>query len=104
MPNNEITTEQLFDVLLETTKGLDKNSQELPDDSFQEQPIGYDWKILTPKFDLTSTKSPVLPTTVKTDNITTTQRAFTTRNSISRVKVNVVLVLGFSWLIYTFLQ
>ena len=92
MPNNEITTEQLFDVLLETTKGLDKNTPEL----VQEQPIGYDWKILTPKFDLTSTKSPVLPTTIKTDNITATQRPFTAKNSISRLKMNVVLVLGFT--------
>ena len=114
MPNNEISTG--IDVLLfETTNWLparkpitgisesgkeENNLNGITDSGTKENnvvqkqpieiPIGYDWKILTPSFDLPSTKTPILKetTTKSALNMTTQRPVLTTNSSVSIVSIN----------------
>ena len=95
MANNEITTgidgsllERTNEEKFEPTTGIiDSSTEELV---VQERPIGYDWKILTPAFDLPSTKNPILkettttPTSTKNKTVSTQRPALTANTGNSR--------------------
>ena len=107
MPNNEISTgidvslfettnrlparkpitgtiesgkEEILNGITESSTGANVMVQEQP----IEVPIGYDWKILTPSFELLSTKIPIIKeTTTRLALNTMTQRPVLTTNSSS---------------------